>query len=216
MCKPIVQPEAPSAVSETSGVDTVRCSNHKRPCDWTGPRPASGHCPRCGSFTSENVAAMTHGARRIQLRGAVDMLARSRVDELRTNLTRDCGDEPATRAIVVDRLAETTLLAEMMWAHIAAVSPLTKTGKARAVVALYLQASDRATKLAALLGLSRQPKSIPTLADYIAAHYPAASTPPAAPASAPAANDPAGDASAVPGDECAGAAPSGRRDEAPR
>jgi hypothetical protein len=166
-----------------NGESTARCTNVRRPCSWTGPKPASGHCPSCGAFVTSNEAALVHGGRQLQLHGPQTSLARERVAELRTSLIHDQGDEQATtRSILVDRLAEVALLAESTWAYLSAAGPLTKGGKQRAAVGLYLGALDRAAKLALALGLERRQKKL-DIHEYLEQRYGARETvAPAAPA----------------------------------
>jgi len=161
-----VQADAPSADAQASGASFIKCLR----CDWTGPDVT--RCPRCGRFLPGNEAALVHGGRRLQERGPADVLQQARQDEVRTGLLTDLGDTPSTaKGIVINRLVETTLLAEVTWQDIKARGAFTGRGRRRAVVDLYLAASDRAARLAQVLGLERKPKDALTLDAYLQSRY---------------------------------------------
>jgi len=148
--------DAPLSSNSTSGAP-VTC----RRCGWTGVSPEA-RCPCCQSFLPGNGARLTHGGRALQLHGPVSSLARARVSQVRAGLVADRGgdDNGAALGILMDRAAEAVLLAETCWQNLVERGPLTSRGRIRAVVNLYLQASDRAAKYAQVLGLDRQPRSI--------------------------------------------------------
>jgi hypothetical protein len=90
---------------------------------------------------------------------------------VRAGLLSDLGDTPSTaRGIVVDRLAEATLLSEVTWMDMVHNGVLTGKGRRRAVVDLYLAASDRAARLAGVVGLERRSKDLSQLsaAEWVA------------------------------------------------
>ena len=154
--QPRLQRPAPDLDAQTTGLEAARCSKCGRVVDDEATR--TGHCPKpCGAFVFDNPAAKTHGGRQLQLRGPVDALARLRYDDVRAGLLSDLGDTPSTaRGIVVDRLAEATLLCEVTWADMVSNGILTAKGRRRAVCDLYLAASDRAARLAGVVGLERR------------------------------------------------------------
>jgi hypothetical protein len=158
--QPSLQRDAPDLDVQTTGPEAARCTKCGRAVDEDARR--TGHCPKpCGAFVWDNPAAKTHGGRQLQLRGPVDALARLRYDDVRAGLLSDSGDTPSmARAIVVDRLAEATLLAEVTWTDMVINGVLTAKGRRRAVVDLYLAASDRAARLAGVVGLERRCKDL--------------------------------------------------------
>ena len=75
--------------------------------------------------------------------------------------------EPLIRlAQLVEDFGRAVVLRDLAFDHLAAVGPLSR-GRRRPVVDLYLQASARAEKLAAQIGLKRIERRVPSLTEYL-------------------------------------------------
>ena len=113
-------------------------------------------------FKPGNSAGLIHGGRRLQL-GCGTPLDESRRVELRDGVLADLGGPDEVSVVLgalVEDFASAVLLRETAWSHIAAVGPLTRAGRRRAVVGLYFLASGRVERLAAQIGLSRQSRPV--------------------------------------------------------
>lgn len=155
---------APSDASRTDGHDTGRCSG----CGSEAPADA-GRCPDCGRFLPGNEAVLVHGARRLQ-DGQETALQETRRVSLRDAVLEDLGGEENVSEVLselVEDFASAVQLRDVAWAHIAAVGPLTKAGRRRAVVDLYLQASRRAEPLAKEIGTERREAPVPSLEEAL-------------------------------------------------
>ena len=122
-------------------------------------------------FAPGNVAALVHGGRRLQL-GRGTSLDEARRVELRDAVLLDLGGQQECSSVLcelVQDFAAAVLLRDVAYAHLAAVGPLTRAGRRRAVVDLYLQASARAERLASQIGTARRPARVPSLHEYLAA-----------------------------------------------
>jgi hypothetical protein len=81
----------------------------------------------------------------------------------------DLGTELSQVALgVLRRHVRQEVIAEYLEANILAEGVTTGKGKTRAIVSLYLQVCDRLHRSAALLGLHRRPRQLPSPLDYIA------------------------------------------------
>jgi len=181
--QPDVQPDRPNEATPPDEAETARCSR----CGWIGA--AAGRCPRCQAWLARNLGNFRHGLRSMQLHGPVAGAAAVRCQQIREALIADHADLSTARGLIVSRLAEVATLAESAWAQLEQVGPVTAAGRRRPVVDLYLQAADRVQRLAAALGLDRQPIDI---TDCSAAEWldrQAASTPPPGQAGASGPND---------------------------
>jgi hypothetical protein len=92
------------------------------------------------------------------------------IGERRTELLRDLGGEdalPLTKRDVVGRFIELQTIADTLAGNLAAAGVLSTKGRQRAALTAYLSVVDRLTKLAALLGLERKVKEVPTLNDFL-------------------------------------------------
>jgi hypothetical protein len=151
----VIDPEAPSNSGGTNGA-------------------AQGHDPVSGRFLPGNAAALTLGLGGHGL-GAERQLDRVARLELRDAVLSDLGGEgevSAVMRVLVDDFAQAVVLRDAAYAYLGSVGPLTKAGRQRAVVGLYLQASARAEKLAALIGTSRRAKPLPSLSEIMAESKP--------------------------------------------
>ena len=147
------QPDAPSVDAHPSGVTCRRCRVVN---EMWQPK-----CHACGSFLPGNLVALVHGGRRLQQHGPTDGLQQARQDQVRDGLLADAGSELSTaRGIVIDRLAEVTLLAESTWLDIKTKGWKTPGGRRRPVVDLYMSASAAAARLAQVLGLARAGRDV--------------------------------------------------------
>ena len=115
-------------------------------------------------FPPGNVAALVHGGRRLQLGHETPLDEVRRID-LHDAVLTDLGGRAEVSAVLAELVADfaaAVVLRDVAYAHLAAVGPLTRAGRRRAVVDLYLQASARAERLAAQIGLRRVPKPAPS------------------------------------------------------
>ena len=90
--------------------------------------------------------------------------------EIRDAVLEDLGGRDEVSEVMrqlVEDFSAAVVLRNVAWQHIAAVGPLTKAGRRRAVVDLYLSASARAERLAKQIGTSRKPARVPTLQEYL-------------------------------------------------
>ena len=145
----------PSDLAGKPGANTVRCS-----CGAQVQASGRGQCPRCGRFLAGNEVALVHGVRQLQERqrhGWSSPLDDARRREILGAVLADLGgpEECSTvlREIVAD-FAAAVVLRDTAFGHLAVVGPLTRAGRRRAVVDLYLQASQRAERLANQIGTS--------------------------------------------------------------
>ena len=155
----------PSESAKTSGTDTVRCSRCGTEAEPTG----KGQCEKCGCWLPRNEAALVHGGRRLQL-GRGSPLDEARRVELRDAVVEDLGGRDDVSTVLyelVEDFSAVCTLRDVAWQHLAAVGPLTRAGRRRAVVDLYLQSSQRAERLAARIGMERKPARVPSLSEYL-------------------------------------------------
>ncbi len=116
-----------------------------------------------------NEAALKHGGRRFAA-GAGTPLDEAVVVQLRDSVLADVGGQDAVSAITAELVydfARACCLRDLAWQHIAAVGPFTKSGKRRAVVALWMEASARVERLGKTIGLERRAISVPTLEEVM-------------------------------------------------
>ena len=160
----------PARDTETCTPNAVPLSESERPDgrDVSGRFTAGnaiGH-----RFQLGNEHALVHGGRRLELGRETGLIAQRRF-EVRDALLVDAGgaDEVSTaKRAVVETLSEAIVLRETLWAHLEAVGPLTKAGRRRAAVDLWLAASGRVERLAAAVGLERRAKAVQSATDIIA------------------------------------------------
>ena len=159
-------PPEPSETTQTDGCETVRCQR----CDHDAEPTDKGRCAKCGCWVSGNTGALTHGARRLQV-GAGTELDEANRTAIRDAVLSDLGGESEVSAVLYELCADfasAVVLRDLAWAHIAAVGPLTLKGRRRAVVSLYLEASARAERLAARIGLERKAAPVQSLEEAMA------------------------------------------------
>jgi len=150
----VVQGDRPNEATPPDEAETARCSR----CGWEGA--SVGRCPRCQAWLARNLGNFRHGLRSMQIHGPVAGAAAVRCLQIRQALEADHADLSTARGLIVARLAEVATLAESAWAQLEQVGPVTAAGRRRPVVDLYLQAADRVQRLAAALGLDRQPVDV--------------------------------------------------------
>ncbi len=154
----IERPNPPSDTAETSGPETVRCRS--RSCGWEGdPSEAGkGSCPKCGCFLPTNTVALIHGGRSLAARSGTALDPAEYV-AIRDAVLDDLGGEAEVSTAMYELVclfAAACVLCKVMWRHIEATGPLTKVGRKRACVDLYLAASTRADRLAKQIGTDRR------------------------------------------------------------
>ena len=127
--------------------------------------PPRGHDPVSGRFQPGNGAALVHGLSRPE---RLDQIA---VRELRDAALVGLGGEECSAVLQaqVDDFAQAVVLRDAAYAYLASVGPLTKAGRTRSVVGIYLQASARAERLASQIGLERKARPVPSLSEILAA-----------------------------------------------
>lgn len=156
-----VEPDKPV---QTDGVWCRRCRA------IVAPPPDKQRCPRCQCWLPDNRGRETHGGRALQL-GRETEDQRSRREEIRDQIRNDLGGAEAAPSAVtkglVDRLSEALVLAEHCWGVIEASGPLTKAGRRRAVVDLWLQATGTVGRLSSTIGQERRTRQVPSLDEYL-------------------------------------------------
>ena len=165
VCHSTVTDIAPIDTSTTSVVDTVRCPS----CGTDAAPHGKGQCSSCGKFLPSNTASLVHGGRRLQLGQGSALDVQQRLAK-RDRYLADLGgptEVSATKADLLELATQAVQLADVMWAHIEAVGPLTKAGRRRAAVDLYLAASGRAERLLMQLGLERRTRQIEDPLTYL-------------------------------------------------
>lgn len=111
-----------------------------------------------GRYIAGNPGAVTTGARSDLLWAALAPAKRELVARVKADRGVN-GDAAETFLGLVDGYAETRLFRQSMFIRLVDLGgAVTTKGKARSLYAAYLQALDRETKLATLLGLERRPK----------------------------------------------------------
>jgi hypothetical protein len=162
----VLDTPAPSAEGGTSGRQNG--ARHQPWCAADVPAGAQ-RCPRCQVWQPSNTGALTHGGRRLQ-QGHESPLNEARRAELVARILSDLGGAEACSAVLselVSDFAFACVLRDVCAASISATGPLTRVGRRRAVVDLYLSASTRAERLASQIGLSRVAKRVPSLQEYL-------------------------------------------------
>ena len=145
--------------------DAVACANCEQDVEPTG----KGQCPKCGCWLTGNEAALVHGGRRLQLGEGSPMDEACRV-KLRDAVLADLGGRESVSVVMaelVEDFSGACVLRDLVWQHLAAVGPLTKAGRRRAAFDLYLQASQRAERLAARIGTDRVGATVPTITEVL-------------------------------------------------
>lgn len=154
---------------EQQPVDNAR---HSSSC----PRPqipyGADRCPACGVLQPGNRAAFTHGLKshRAQLalmKGQEHL--REAFLEHRRELHEHVGGDAAgvLKLDMADRYARLCVLEQTLEADIVEKGLFSKNGKPRQTVAMYLQIVDRLNKLAALIGVERVAKPVPSISEYL-------------------------------------------------
>lgn len=174
-------PSTPAGAPSSDGAQTCGPASACG-CGSTLPPTEHGQCPACGRWRAGNTAglkfepgnevALVHGMRQLRDRLAdegspLDQPARI---ELRDRVLADLGGSPEVSAVLaalVDDFAAAVVLRDFAFSHLAAVGPLTRAGRRRAVVDLYLQASARAERLGGQIGTARRQAQVPSLAEYL-------------------------------------------------
>lgn len=124
-------------------------------------RPARD--PVTKQFIGANVAAGTTLERSPQFWSAVEPLKERLVAHVRTDLAVDAGSVETLLGLV-DAYAEVRLFRTSMFLRLVdSGGPITAKGKTRALYRAYLDAVDRETKLAQVLGLARKSKPVDPL-----------------------------------------------------
>ena len=145
--------------------NTVTCAKCDKDVEPTG----KGRCPDCGCFLAGNEEALIHGGRRLQTGGETAMNEADRV-ALRDLVFSDLGGSENISAVMremVEDFARAVVLRDLIWKHLACVGPLTSAGRRRAAFDLYLQASQRAERLAARIGTDRVGATVPTITEVL-------------------------------------------------
>lgn len=154
----------------------VRPGAPTRECKRCGPVEADDtrqHCPHCGGWLRSNTGRLIHGLRSRRAHQALlpgQELQLALIAERRAELLRDMGGEdalPLTKRDVVTRFIELQTVADTLAGNLAASGVLSTKGRQRAALTAYLSVVDRLTKLAALLGLERKVKAVPSLDDFL-------------------------------------------------
>ncbi len=155
--------ETPSAEPPAPGVKTsVYCSN----CEEDVEPAGKGVCPVCKRFLPENIAALTHGGRRMSLPPE----RASRRADLRKEVWADLGGiVPPIIAEVGEDFVSACVLRDQLVEHLEAIGPLTVRGTRRAAMDLYLATSARIERLSAMLGAFKDgaPTQARTPADMV-------------------------------------------------
>jgi hypothetical protein len=133
---------------DTASVTAVFCSN----CEEDVEPGGKGHCPICGRFLPDNVAALVHGGRRLSLPPE----RASRRAALRTAVWADLGGTlPPVIAEVAEDFVSACVLRDQLVEYLEDVGALTQRGTRRAAMDLYLPTSARIERLSAMLGAFR-------------------------------------------------------------
>ena len=117
-----------------------------------------GSCPKCGCFLPTNTVALIHGGRSLAARSGTALDPAEYV-AIRDAVLDDLGGEAEVSTAMYELVclfAAACVLCKVMWRHIEATGPLTKVGRKRACVDLYLAASTRADRLAKQIGTDRR------------------------------------------------------------
>ncbi len=164
-----------------NGCETVvACSR----CGFDKVPIGQANCPKCGAFPPANQAAETHGLSRLR-RGPSTPLDIHARDEQVAVFVQDKGGDAEVSSVqkgqLVD-LAQAIQLRDAAWGYIALVGPLTRAGRQRAAVGLYLAASQRVQQLAAQVGLARSAAPVQDAFDVLREYQrPEANPTPASP-----------------------------------
>ena len=145
--------------------DAVTCAKCEQDVEPTG----TGQCPKCGCWLTGNEAALIHGGRRLQTGGETAMNEADRV-ALRDLVLSDLGGSENVSTVMrelVEDFARAVILRDLIWEHIAVAGPLTKAGRRRAAFDIYMQASQRAERLAARIGTDRVGATVPTITEVL-------------------------------------------------
>lgn len=145
--------------------DAVTCGK----CNTEVVPTGKGRCPTCGCFLAGNEEALIHGGRRLQTGGETAMNESDRV-ALRDLVLSDLGGSENVSTVMrelVEDFARAVILRDLIWEHIAVAGPLTKAGRRRAAFDIYMQASQRAERLAARIGNDKVGTTVPSIAEVL-------------------------------------------------
>jgi hypothetical protein len=108
-----------------------------------------GHCPHCGCFLPQNIAAQTHGLRRRD----VPKESEDRRDELFAAMLADLGSGVSPiEAVIAKDWAVNCAQLEQIDAHLLKVGLFTQQGAQRNALNARARISERVEKLSAILG----------------------------------------------------------------
>ncbi|MGH9381544.1 MAG: hypothetical protein ACRD2Z_13145 [Thermoanaerobaculia bacterium] len=143
----------------TPAVDATWTPSAERAANRNG----DGRDPATGQFLPGNTAALIHGGRSERLQRRMEEEAAEALAERRLEIVEDlggAGDLSLVASDVVDRYCTATALLGWMERRLLAEGCLTGKGRRKALHGAYLQQLDRVTRLAALLGLDREPREV--------------------------------------------------------
>ena len=89
----------------------------------------------------------------------------------------DPGDPPRALELAADGIAQAALVRDSAYARmVQAGGPLTSSGRTRRAFEVWVKAMDRLERHLRMVGLKREPKPAPSLADYLQRHQAEAET----------------------------------------
>jgi hypothetical protein len=156
-------PEATARERVPAGPDLGACFREARAL--LRSQPQHGADGRFVAGNTEPAGTLAHSA---QLWALVAPACEETAARVRVDLGLDHGSASEIQRGMVDNYVQARLLRESLWASLVdRGGPITAKGNARRVLAAYWQASDRERDRAQLLGLQRQARKVPTLADVM-------------------------------------------------
>ena len=163
--QPDLQPAAPSAELGPNGGSARPAERVRGVLAALAQQPARD--PVTQRFVAGTLAAGRTLERSAQFWSAVEPAKRELVECVQRDQALDA-DAAETLRGLVDAYAEVRLFRTTMFLRLVDQGgPITTKGKARALYRAYLDALDRETKLAQVLGLERRARKIPTLAEVM-------------------------------------------------
>jgi hypothetical protein len=157
------EPGLHAAATETDGSVCTRC----------GCLNAHGRdvCERCHAALKGNQLAFKHGVRRWQTTGTLPDDLRVSVDEFKQQLIADRGGVDTLTAVeagYLRRLVDIETILRLLTNDLSARGLFTQKGRVRNTVTKWFEALNTWDRFAQRVGVERKPRSVPTLAEYLA------------------------------------------------
>jgi hypothetical protein len=162
-------------MQDSATVTTETDATNETPkCDFCGAGPHPMHAGRCerGHGMRGNQLHRTHGAYSFRDRGdrAVADTLRQSADEMAAGIIADKGGVENLTTIqreFINQLRNLRIMADLLAHDLVARGLHTKGGRVRSSHGKLLETLDRLYRFAQAIGPGREPRQVPSLADYL-------------------------------------------------